>query len=103
MEKTDPIAKANGWLSSRRCSPFIVWRYSCRVYFAIARRKCANDPANLSRQIRLGTACGALTDSMTKEALYIDAATRCAEIAYRKVPSCSRVLCEGGEKREREQ
>jgi hypothetical protein len=40
---------------------------------------------------------------MTKEALYIDAATRCAEIAYREVPSCSRVLCKGSEEREREQ
>jgi len=40
---------------------------------------------------------------MTKEALYIDAATRCAEIAYREVPSCSRVLCKGGEERERKQ
>jgi hypothetical protein len=40
---------------------------------------------------------------MTKEALYIDAATRYAEIANREVPSCSRVLCKGGEKREREQ
>jgi hypothetical protein len=40
---------------------------------------------------------------MTKEALYIDAATRCAEVAHRKVPSCSRVLCKRGEKRERKQ
>jgi len=40
---------------------------------------------------------------MTKEALYIDAATRCAKIAYREISRCSRVLRKGGEKREREQ
>ena len=40
---------------------------------------------------------------MTKEALYIDAATRCAEITYWKIPSCSGVLGKGGEEREREQ
>src|SRR6267154_4155391 len=103
VEKTGPIAKANDWLRRRRCSPFIVWGYRCRVYFAIAGRKSANGPADLFRRVRLGTACGTLTDSMTKEALYIDATTRCAEIAYREVPSCSRVLCKGSEKREREQ
>ena len=102
-KETGPVLKADGVLGGGGRGASVVWGDRRRVDLAITRRECANCPADFSFQIHLGATGMALTYSMPEKALHIDAATRCAEIAYWEVTTRRRIGRKGGEKRERKQ
>jgi hypothetical protein len=102
-KQTGPVLEADRVLSDRGLSAFVVRGDRRRVNFAIARRECTYYPANLSFWIHLGATGSALTYSMAKKALHVDAATRCAEITYWEVATRRRVARKRGEKRKRKQ
>jgi hypothetical protein len=80
-KKARPVVKADSRFGGRGKGPLVVRGDGGRVDLAIAGRVGADNPPNLSLEIRRGAASRTLTNTMPKETLNVDASTGRAEIA----------------------